>query len=47
MLLWMVRVRQRFNREKLARLRARELPDDPAFWMRAEDGADPIDRSMG
>jgi hypothetical protein len=46
-LLWMVRVRQRYNREKLARLRARELPDDPAFWMSDEDEADPIHRPAG
>jgi hypothetical protein len=31
-LLFMVRGRQRRNREKLARLRAGELPDTPAFW---------------
>jgi hypothetical protein len=31
-LLFMVRGRQRSNREKLARLRAGELPDQPAFW---------------
>ncbi len=31
-LLLMVRVRQGRNREHLARLRAGELPDDPAFW---------------
>ena len=31
-LLVMVRVRQGRNREQLARLRAGELPDDPAFW---------------
>ena len=31
-LLVMVRVRQGRNREQLARLRAGELPDEPAFW---------------
>ncbi|NIP82859.1 MAG: hypothetical protein GWN82_07120 [Gemmatimonadetes bacterium] len=31
-LLFMVRGRQRRNREKLARLRAGELPDAPAYW---------------
>jgi hypothetical protein len=31
-LLVMVRVRQGRNREHMARLRAEELPDDPAFW---------------
>lgn len=31
-LLFMVRSRQRRNREKLARLRATEVPDAPAYW---------------
>lgn len=31
-LLFMVRKRQRRNREKLARLRATEVPDTPAYW---------------
>jgi hypothetical protein len=31
-LLFMVQGRRRWNREKLARLRAGELPDTPAFW---------------
>ena len=31
-LLFMVHGRQRHNREKLARLRAEELPDSPAWW---------------
>lgn len=31
-LLFMVRNRQRRNREKLARLRATEVPDTPAYW---------------
>jgi len=35
-LLVMVRGRRGYNREKLARLRAGELPDDPAFWKDAD-----------
>jgi hypothetical protein len=38
-LLFMVRGRQGRNREKLARLRAGELPDAPAFW--TNEGQDP------
>lgn len=37
-LLFMVRVRRRSNREKMARIRASEPPDDPAYWL--EDGGD-------
>lgn len=33
----MVRVRQRYNRERMARLRADEMPDQPAFW-EVDDG---------
>lgn len=36
-LLFMVRVRRRRNREHLARLRAGELPDTPAYWETVED----------
>jgi len=36
-LLVMVRVRQGRNREHMARLRAEELPDDPAFWTEDPD----------
>jgi hypothetical protein len=36
-LLFMVRARRARNREKLARLRAAELPERPAYW--AEDGS--------
>ena len=32
LLLVMVRVRYRANRERMARLRAQEIPDDPSFW---------------
>lgn len=35
-LLLMMTVRQTRNREKMARMRATELPDDPAYWMSAE-----------
>ncbi len=39
LLLLMVRVRRTRNRERLARLRADEGPDDPAYWAeRGEDG---------
>ncbi len=31
-LLLMVRTRRRYERERMARLRAEELPDEPAFW---------------
>ncbi len=44
-LLFMVRGRQNRNREKLARLRAGELPDDPAFWR--EDYAVPVEDGPG
>ena len=37
-LLFMVRGRQGRNREQLARLRAGELPDAPAFWSEEEQG---------
>ena len=36
-LLFMVRGRQRRNKEKLARLRAGELPDAPAWWERSDE----------
>jgi hypothetical protein len=40
-LLLMVTVRRSRNREKLARLRAVELPDEPAFWMEPEQDDGP------
>lgn len=43
-LLFMVRGRQARNREKLARLRAGEIPDSPAYW--AMPGPE-VDRSDG
>lgn len=49
-LLYMVRVRRARNREVLARLRADELPDSPAFWAGEEEGGtsmDPGDRLGG
>ena len=46
-LLVMVRVRQGRNREHLARLRAGELPDDPAFWTDDPDGGGSGDSSPG
>jgi hypothetical protein len=39
-LLFMVQGRRRWNREKLARLRAAELPDAPAFWDAGSDEND-------
>jgi len=38
-LLYMVRVRRERNRERLARMRAEELPDQPAFWAPPEAGS--------
>jgi hypothetical protein len=40
-LLVLVAVRQRRNREKLARLRATEPPDDPAYWVDEDRGSAP------
>jgi hypothetical protein len=44
-LLFMVRVRRTRNREKLARLRAAEVPERPAYWAgeleALDDGSDP------
>lgn len=38
-LLLMARVRRERNRERLARLRAAEVPDQPAFWVPGDDAA--------
>ncbi len=32
-------IRRRYNRTRLARLRANEIPDDPAYWMNGEPGS--------
>jgi len=40
-LLFMVRVRRTRNREKMARMRATEPPDDPAYWIEAVPGHGP------
>ena len=40
-LLLMVRVRQTRNREHMARLRAGEIPDQPAYWMQQEPADGP------
>jgi len=42
-LLVMVGIRRRYNREKMARMRATEPPDDPAYWLEGEHrgGPDP------
>jgi hypothetical protein len=36
LLLWLVSFRRRYDRERMARLRANELPEEPAWW----DGGD-------
>lgn len=46
-LLLMVRIRQTRNREHMARLRAVEVPDDPAFWGDGEPEADPVAPGRG
>jgi hypothetical protein len=47
-LLFMVRTRRARNREKLARLRAGEIPDAPAFWNSgAKPGSDAIGAREG
>lgn len=46
-LLFMMRVRQAHNREKLARMRAREIPDDPAYWTEDGPGHGPVGPSEG
>jgi hypothetical protein len=46
-LLFMVRVRQRHNREKLARMRAGEIPDDPAYWKAPTADGGPADPPSG
>lgn len=38
-LIYMVRVRRKRNQEKLAKLRAEELPDLPAWWTDGDEGA--------
>ena len=40
-LLFMVRSRRVRNREKLARLRADDLPDEPAYWRISDEGDGP------
>jgi hypothetical protein len=39
-LLLMVRIRRRYNRERMAQLRADEMPDEPAWWEGEEGGWD-------
>lgn len=46
-LLFMVRGRQRYNREKLARMRATELPDSPAWWHGPEGTEGPAEPRSG
>lgn len=45
-LLYMVRVRRTRNRERLARLRADELPDVPAYWAYGPEEVDPGGRGQ-
>jgi hypothetical protein len=40
LVVWLARRRRRRDRERLARLRAREGPDAPAFW-KVEEGVEP------
>jgi len=47
LLLFMVRVRQRHDRERLARMRATEIPDDPAYWTEVEGQGGPDEPSPG
>ena len=46
-LLAMVRVRRGRNREKLARLRASELPDQPAYWVLDQAESGPVQPPEG
>ncbi len=46
-LLFMMRVRRARNREKLARLRAVELPERPAYWVDGPGGTGPDARPPG
>lgn len=46
-LLLMMRVRQRRNRESMAHLRAGELPDAPAYWLGGEGEGGPEDLTGG
>lgn len=46
-LLVMVRVRQKHNRERMARLRAGDLPDLPSFWTEHDDSGGPDHPSGG
>lgn len=47
LLLLMVRARRTRNREKLAQLRATEVPEQPAFWAGEEESPDPLDDLRG
>jgi len=46
-LLFMVRGRQGHDRERLARMRANEIPDDPAYWTEVEGQGGPDEASPG
>jgi hypothetical protein len=46
-LLFMVRIKRVRNREKLARLRASEPPDEPAFWEVDSPGGGPVQLPPG
>ena len=36
-------IRRRYNRKRLERMRANEIPDDPAYWLEASPSAQPGD----
>ncbi len=46
-LIVMVGIRRRHNREKMARMRASEPPDTPAYWMTGPPGGGPEGRPPG
>jgi len=46
-LLFMMKVRQRRNREKMARMRASEPPDEPAYWIESAGEGGPAEPPSG
>jgi hypothetical protein len=46
-LLFMLRIRRGRDREQMARLRAGEPPDQPAYWDEAEDDSGPVEPISG
>ncbi len=47
LLLFMMRMRSKRNRERMARLRAADVPDQPEFWVVEEDEEGPADGEGG